>query len=132
MIGDEELNPCSACGHPAHIRGWISREPYGDTFQISCNNRAKCINETEWFNTKEKAIEAWNAANEANELIDIAEKIYDWAYLNMERCDEPEFSFFDELCTDASKYLTRKRILKVRDYVYDDTNEQLYNEDIDY
>lgn len=64
MIGDEELNPCSACGHPAHIRGWISREPYGDTFQISCNNRAKCINETEWFNTKEEAIEAWNAVND--------------------------------------------------------------------
>lgn len=132
MIGDEELNPCSACGHPAHIRGWISREPYGDTFQISCNNRAKCINETEWFNTKEEAIEAWNAVNEANELIEIAEKIYDWAYLNMERCDEPEFSFFDGLCTAASKYLARKRILKVRDYTYDDTNEQLYNEDIDY
>ena len=64
MIGDEELNPCSVCGHPAHIRGWISKEPFGDAFQISCDNRAKCINETEWFNTKEKAIEAWDAAND--------------------------------------------------------------------
>ena len=106
MIGDEKLNPCSACGHPAHIRGLNSREPYEEIFQISCDNRAKCINETEWFNTKEEAIEAWNAANEANELIKIAEEIYDWAYYNMEGCDEPEFSFFDGLCFVAAKYLT--------------------------
>ena len=64
MIGDEELNPCRVCGHPAYIRGYIDTKLTGDAFQITCSNRAKCINDTKWFDTKEEAIEAWNAEND--------------------------------------------------------------------
>lgn len=64
MNGDEELNFCKKCGHPAYIRGWIGREPSGDTFQATCGNITKCINETGCFNTKEEAIAAWNAVND--------------------------------------------------------------------
>lgn len=31
-------------------------------------------------------------------------KLYDWAYSNMEGCDEPEFTFFDNICCAVIRY----------------------------
>ena len=61
-----ELNRCKSCGFSAQIRRYISDEPepYGrkDYFQGMCGNYG-CTKSTEWFDSKDKAIEAWNAMN---------------------------------------------------------------------
>lgn len=62
-----ELNRCKSCGFSAQIRRYISDEPepYGrkDYFQGACSNLYGCTESTEWFDNKDKAIEAWNIAN---------------------------------------------------------------------
>ena len=60
--------------------------------------------------------------------IEIAEKIYGWAYYNMEGCDEPEFSFFDGLCFVAAKYLMEKTNMKYKKEI--DTSK--YNNGIEF
>lgn len=35
---------------------------------------------------------------------DYLQEIYDWAYFNMEGCDEPEFSLYDGLCNTIMNY----------------------------
>lgn len=60
-----ELNRCKSCGFSARIQKYISDEPYGreDYFQVTCGNLYGCTESTEWFDSKDKAIEAWNAMN---------------------------------------------------------------------
>lgn len=60
--------------------------------------------------------------------IEIAKKIYGWAYYNMEGCDEPEFSFFDGLCFVAAKYLTEKINMQYKKEI--DTSK--YDENIEF
>lgn len=39
-------------------------------------------------------------------------KLYNWAYANMECCDEPEFTFFDNICGAVEKYRSDKMLLE--------------------
>ena len=59
-----ELNRCKTCGFSAQVQRYISDEPYGrnDYFRVTCGYFG-CTEFTEWFDSKDKAIEAWNAMN---------------------------------------------------------------------
>lgn len=39
-------------------------------------------------------------------------KLYNWAYANMEGCDEPEFTLFDSICGAIEKYHSDKMLLE--------------------
>lgn len=56
-------------------------------------------------------------------------KLYNWAYANMECCDEPEFTFFDNICCAVVKYQSEKARLKL---IRKRQGISVYDEDIEF
>ena len=98
-----ELISCPYCGGKASAycsHGDVF-ERYNDWF-VECEQcGATNINSTNRYSTKEEAANAWNTRNGFDNYL---RDVYDWAYCNMECCDEPEWSLFSGLYYVISRY----------------------------
>ena len=56
-------------------------------------------------------------------------KLYNWAYANMECCDEPEFTFFDNICCAVVKYWKERERLK---FIRERCDIPTYDDDIEF
>lgn len=104
-----ELKPCPYCGGEGVIGC-----SYCDIFDRYCDWFVECaecgatnINPTKGYSTKEEVIKAWNTRAESKDYL---KEVHDWAYSNMECCDEPEWSLFTGIVGAISKY--RREISK--------------------
>lgn len=120
---DEELKPCPFCGNKAEIiicddEGNLRDEEYeknpysGLKYMIfhDVKNAEDCpvshieIENAIWmYDTREEAAEAWNTRVDTKPN-DYLNEVYNWAFSNLEGCDEPEWSLFFSIADAIAKY----------------------------
>ena len=92
-----DLRLCPFCDGEAQIIQDL------DKYVVGCSND-ECLGFSglSWlYDSKEEATLAWNTRGGS---YDYLKEIYDWAFFNMECCDEPEWSLFTGITSVIAKY----------------------------